>query len=161
MNWEAISAISDFIASIAVVFSLIYLAKQIHHANLLSHSQTRRDMLEMNQNEIYKVFEDPVVWDLMLKETITHEERIKLHSWLVAAMRLREFEWSQHRFGTVDEDTYNTYKEVIPIILGTKRSRSWWENRGRMALNHKFVEFVNKLIEPRPLSDYWDIGENW
>ena len=161
MNWGAISAVSDLIASIAIVISLVYLAKQIKHANLLSQGQTRRDMLEIGQNELYKVFDNPHIWNLMQKEALTHEERVTLHTWLLASMRLREFEWSQHRFGIVDEDTYNAHSEVIPIVLGTRRSRDWWAARGTTAFNPKFVEFVNKKIEQSPLTNYWEIGDNW
>ncbi len=32
MNWDAINAISQFVSSIAVVFSVLYLAKEVHRS---------------------------------------------------------------------------------------------------------------------------------
>ena len=162
MNWEAISSISDLLASLAVIISLIYLAFQVKQSNILAQGQTRKDMMELGQNELYKIYDDPNFWDLMEKEKINHEERIKLHVWLIASMRLREFEWSQYRFGIVDDDTYEGHREVIPIILGTARTREWWNVRGKLAFNPEFIIFVDELLENRALSKYWkEIGENW
>ena len=47
MNWDAISAISETIASGAVVLSLMYLAMQIKHSNKISQSQTRTELRHM------------------------------------------------------------------------------------------------------------------
>ena len=32
MNWDAINAVSQFVSSIAVVFSVLYLAKEVHRS---------------------------------------------------------------------------------------------------------------------------------
>lgn len=40
MNWVAVSAISGMLASIAVVFSVVYLAVQIRRSTLATYSQT-------------------------------------------------------------------------------------------------------------------------
>ena len=161
MNWEAISSISDLIAAIAVIVSLLYVGFQVKQSNILAQGQTRRDMMDLGQREIHTLLDDPTIWDLMIKDKLTHEERVKLQVWLVAAMRLREFEWSQNRFGIVDDDTYAAHKEIITLQLGTARTRAWWKTRGRTAFNAVFVEFVDELLENRPLTDYWDLGDNW
>ena len=36
MNWEAVSAISQMIGSIAVVFSVLYLAMQVHRSTRIA-----------------------------------------------------------------------------------------------------------------------------
>ena len=161
MNWEAISSISDLIAAIAVIVSLLYVGFQVRQSNIFAQGQTRRDMMELGQKELHTLLDDYAIWDMMTKNEITHEERVKLHVWLVASMRLREFEWSQYRFGIVDDDTYAAHKELITIILGTTRSRGWWNMRGKTAFNVVFVKFVDELLENQPLTDFWNIGDNW
>lgn len=59
MNWDAISAISETIASIAVVVSLVYLTIQVKHSNKLSQSQTRTDLWHMAQSEVFKLIDYP------------------------------------------------------------------------------------------------------
>ena len=56
MNWDAIS---ETIASIAVVVSLVYLAIQLKHSNKLSQSQTRTDLWHMAQSEVFKLIDYP------------------------------------------------------------------------------------------------------
>ena len=125
MNWEAIGTIAEIFGAAGVIVSLIFVGFQVKQSNILAQGQTRRDMMELGQNELHTLLDDPTIWDLMTKDEITHEERVKLQVWLVATMRLREFEWSQYRFGIVDDDTYAAHKEIITIVLGTTRSRGW------------------------------------
>lgn len=161
MNWSAISAISNLLATVAVFVSLVYLGIQVKHSNRLAHGQTRRDYLDKGQQEIYLCFENPEVFAWMTAAELNGDEKVKLNCWLLASMRLREFEWNQHRHGIVDEATYAAHQQIIPLILGTPRSRAWWQVRGKQAFNPEFVRFADALIEQVPTSDYWNLNDNW
>jgi hypothetical protein len=79
MNWDAISAISETISSLAVIISLIYLAQQIRHSNKLSHSQTRTDLRHQGNAETETLIEHPDIWLMMWKEKLTAEEQSRIH----------------------------------------------------------------------------------
>ena len=128
MNWDAISAVSDSIASIAVVVSLIYLARQIRHSNKLSHSQTRTDLRHQAGAELQSLIDYPEIWLLYWKEKLTAEEQSRLHSFLIRALRFREFIWRQHKLGLLDKETFETYIVVVAQQLSTERNRFWWDN---------------------------------
>lgn len=161
MNWEAISAVSDLLASIAVVVSLIYLAIQVRQSNVLAQGQTRRDYLDKNLQEIYLLFNNPDIWDRMSSSDISADDKVKLHCWLLGSLRQREFEWNQHRHGIVDDATYAAQKKVLPLILETPRARAWWHARGKYAFNPEFVKFADALMASTPPTNYWTIGDNW
>jgi hypothetical protein len=161
MNWDAISAISDLLASLAVIASLVYLGIQVKQSNKFAHGQSRRDYIDKGQQEIFLAFENPKLFAWMTAAQLSGEDKVKLHCFLLAAMRLREFEWSQHRHGIVDDATYGAHKQIVPIILGTPRSRAWWLVRGKQAFNPEFVRFVDALLEQAPLTEYWNVGDNW
>ena len=93
MNWEAISAVSSMVSSVAVVVSLVYLAQQIRQSNKLSQSQTRVDLRHMANEEVSRLVEYPEIWLLTWKETLTMEEKSRLYGFLVGALRFREFIW--------------------------------------------------------------------
>ena len=73
MNWDAIS---ETIASIAVVVSLVYLAIQVKHSNKLSQSQTRTDLRHMAQSEVFKLIDYPEICQTFYKDDLSEQEAI-------------------------------------------------------------------------------------
>lgn len=160
MNWEAIGAIAEVIGAIAVVCSLVYLATQIRLSNTLALAQTRRDMLHSTQQELYKIVDHPDIFDSFHKENLTREEKIRLNEWLIADMRGREFEWMQHRDGTIDKATFDSYKAAVTVNLGTPRTRDWWQIN-RPQFDPTFAAFVDTVIEESPLTDFFASIDKW
>jgi hypothetical protein len=95
MNWDAISAVSETISSVAVIISLIYLARQKQQSNKLPQSQTRTDLRHLSNAEVGYMVEHPDIWLLMWKDKLAPEEQSRLHSFLIGAIRFREFIWRQ------------------------------------------------------------------
>lgn len=151
MNWDAISAISETIASIAVVVSLIYLAIQVKHSNKLSHSQTRTELRHMAQTEVYKLIDFPEINQSFFKEDLSEEESIRLHNWLITALRFREFIWRQHQLGLLDPPTFRNYSIALTQILGADRNREWWDRFKPVGgFDPAFVDFVDNLLKDNP-----------
>ena len=152
MNWDAISAISETISSVAVIISLIYLAQQIHHSNKLSQSQTRTDLRHHGNAEIESLIEHPEIWLLMWKEKLTAEEQSRIHFFLVRSLRFREYIWRQYHNKLLDKDTFETYFSVVAQTLSTKRSRAWWNSyKDSGIFDSEFIALVEKCLEETPV----------
>jgi hypothetical protein len=160
MNWDALGAIAELIGAIAVVVSIVYLATQIRLSNTLALTQTRRDMLHAVQQELYKIVDYPEIFDAFHKETLTREEKIRLNEWLIADLRGREFEWMQHRDGSIDQGTFESYKAAVTVNLGTPRTRNWWQVN-RPLFDPKFAEFVDSVIRETPLTEFFANLDKW
>ncbi len=160
MNWEAIGAVGEIIGAIAVVASLVYVGIQVHQSNILSRSQTRQSIMHLVQQELYKLIDDPTILMLLTKADISIEEKIKLNAWISSNMRQREYEWFARNDGTIDENTFNTYKALIPIVLGTERSRRWWK-LARPAFYPGFAAFVDDLLGESPKNDIVEFLKEW
>jgi len=87
-------------------------------------------MVELSRDEFMVMVNKPEVWFAFTKEDVSKEDKAKFHMYLLATMRVREFEWLSRNDGIIDEEMYETYAGAIPIILGTERKRKWW---GKMA----------------------------
>jgi hypothetical protein len=157
MNWDAISAVSETIASIAVVVTLIYLAIQIKQANKLSQGQTRVELRHMAQAEVYKVIDYPEIIEAFSKKDLTDEEAIRLHNYLISALRFREFIWRQFQLGLLDQATFSNYSKVLIQVLGSKRCRSWWNDFKNLSFDPAFIQFVDDLLENNPTVEYQDL----
>lgn len=158
MTLGDVASIGNIVAAIAVVVSLIYLSRQVRHANLLARSQVRQRMVEQAHDELYVLMNNPDLREAWLPETkLSPDAQSKLAFFLAAAMRQREWEWFQYKDGVIDRDVYGAYLEVIAFHLGAPRTRNWWTTVGRLGFNPDFIAEVDALLANRPLTDdYFD-----
>jgi len=160
MNWEAIGAVGEILGALAVVISLIYLSVQIKQSNNLSKSNTRRDMVRSDQSQLYKIIDFPDIYDSFYKEDITRAEKVRLHEWLVANMRNREFDWFQRKNGLIDVEVFESYRKITQIVLAPPRARRWW-NVHRASFDPDFATDVDELLTEKPAADHFGKFDDW
>lgn len=163
MTLEDWAFVSQIVGALAVVASLIYLALQIRHSNVLSRAQARQSMMELTQDQLLLQVSDPSVWlGVFSEEPLSLEEKVKVNMWLTLFMRQREYEWFTHQEGIMDSRMFNAYAGVICVILGTERNRRWWALRKDIKeFDSGFVEFVDDLLAESPLTNYGDLVKRW
>ena len=144
-------------SSLAVLITLIYLARQVRQENVLLRSEARQALVATDQEQIYKFIDHPDLAKTFTgKGPATEEEKTRMNFWIVASLRAREFEWTQFHAGALDEETWISYSRVIYFILGTERARQYWAACS-MFFNPRFVEYVEDMIKEAPPVDYWDM----
>ena len=116
-------------------------------------------MMEQVRADLHKMIDEPsILYCFSKEEALTPDEKAKFTSWLAAAMRQREYEWSQYRNGVIDRATWETYQSLIPQHLGTQRALKWWQ-KSTQFLEPGFVESVNELLaRPQRTSFFEEIA---
>jgi hypothetical protein len=157
MSISDFGSIGEILSAIAVVATLVYLSRQLKHGRMLARAQHRQRMVEQANEELYKWMSDPNLRECFCKTTeLSREEQGKLHYFLLAAMRQREWEWFQYRDGVIDRDLYQAYRAVIGLHLGVARTRRWWSTVGRIGFSGDFVQEVDAFVEGRPPITYYE-----
>jgi hypothetical protein len=151
-----LAAWSQVAASIAVLFTLVYLSIQVRQTAALIRAESRQAMMSNTLHEIFKVTDYPeIVMSFDPRTELTPEAKVRLDSWLTASLRAREHEWLQFKNGVLDKDSWDAYKQVIPtIIIGTKRTRQWWANFGPGQFHPEFCQLVESLLQSTECSDW-------
>lgn len=155
MTINDLGAVGSFLASIAVFITLIYLSRQIRQGNMHARAQVRQRMAEHEQQELYLMNTDLEIPKILAKDSLTGDEQLKLHLFLLSAMRQREWEWFQHNDGVISEEVYMAYHGVIVVHLSTEIARKWWTSIGSNGFNIDFINEVNTLLNKTPLSNYY------
>lgn len=158
MSIDKLVAISELIAAIAVVISLLYLATQVRQSNKLARAQTRERMTNQASDEFYKGFiDEPSIFRSLYKlEPLTEEEWIRLSGWLLAAMRQREYEYFQMKDGNIEKEVWEAYRGVITIHLGSERTQKWWASWGKVPFDPGFCSMVDELLTGQAKPDYFE-----
>jgi len=120
-------------------------------SNKLSQSQTRTELRHMANFEVGHLIDHPEIWLLMWKETLNAEEQSRLHSFLIGALRFREFIWRQYQMGLLDKQTFDNYILVVVQQLSSPRTRLWWDRyKTSGTFDQAFVNLVQELLENSP-----------
>jgi hypothetical protein len=152
-----VGTIANLLSAIAVLGTLIYLSRQVKQGNLLAKAHARQRMVEQTNEELYALTNDASLRACFVKSSeLSREEQGKLHFFLIAAMRQREWEWFQHRDGVIDEGVAKAYFGIIALHLGIPRTRHWWATIGRIGFDPHFVAEVDQFIADRPVTTYFE-----
>jgi len=160
---QLLGGLGDFVAAIVIVITLIYLALQVRQNTNALHAQSRQTVLSSAQTGLFAMMDNPDIHLSIVKtESLTPHEHVKLHFWLAAFMRLREFSWLQYRNGIIDDDQWSTELVIIQSVLSSKRARVWWKSVGRQIYGARFAEFVDDALKDQPISnEIFETMTNW
>ena len=155
--------ITEIVTSIAVLATLVYLAVEINQNTKALHGQSRQAVLDASQVEIFEFAHSPELAINIVKDgRLSEAESVQLHMALIATMRVREFSWLQYREGTIDQTQWATEFVVMQVILGTPRTRHWWNTIGRPAFSPEFGAFVDESIKDEPVTnELWKQMQTW
>ena len=141
-------------ANVGVLIGIFFLAYEIRQNTDAVHAQTREAILAAGQAELQAIRNDPNLIDSIVREgTLTTEEQVKLYTWLVSALKVREFSWLQRESGVIDDAQWKSELAITRAILQAPRVRSWWDKVGHKTVSDEFREFVNSAISELPPTD--------
>jgi hypothetical protein len=126
MRIEKLAAIAEIVSAVAIVVTLAYLAIQTQQNTVAIQASVRQAMLESDRAMLFLQAENPSI--SISRDTdieLTDEDAVRLSSYLVAVVRVRENQRLQYQNGVIDERTWRTYSSAILPVFSTERARSW------------------------------------
>jgi hypothetical protein len=164
MNLEETFYLSQTIASVAVVGSLIYLGLQVRYAERAQRGimqQGRADRtsqagLTLAQKELSSIWHRGAAGDPSLS-------RDEFDQWMLmcrAAFLSGEDSYMQHKAGLLSEAAFASYVAGVRYYMSSAGLRSAWQvSSGQFG--REFVEFVNAELAQTPLAPATDSYEAW
>lgn len=161
--WTKWSAFAEIISSVAIVITLVYLAVQTSQNTDALLSQSRQNIFEASQAElpIWMQYPELTVFIIDNSLEMTLEQKTQLDNMMILSIGRREFAWRQYNNGVLDRESWEVEKQVISLLLGTERTRSWWANVGKFGRDPEFAAQIDMLLKDQPLHPYWIALKNW
>jgi hypothetical protein len=155
VDWSKWSAIAEIGAALAVVITLVYLAKQTQYVAV----QTEQNTAALRASVRQDMFQNDLPLLLQLKD-VTRESCIFdparlaasgvgiCGSWLLSVFRSRENNWFQYQEGVIDQKTYSSYENALRSVftLEMLNGTAWWPLLSAQ-LSPEFVAYVNSRRE--------------
>ena len=150
MNWEAIGAIGEITGAMAVVITLLYLARQVQHAR----REQQITAVRANRNERREYFtmarDSPYLPGILCKsqagEALTPEEEQRLLFHNSAAWSLLYSEWVQTQLDLPGEFATSAQLNVA-FMLRQPGEAQWFAEFGSRLYPSGFVSYVTHVLE--------------
>ena len=149
-------------ANLGVLVGIVFLIIEIRQNTELHRSDSRKAIISNDQTSLLVALDHHDIFrKLSEKETLSQEDQYKLSFIFAIDLRNREFEYLQYRSGSLDENTWKSYKDLILMNHATERGRVWWDKVGRGIVNPKFGEMVDEMLSNHPNNGTWEELGNW
>jgi len=129
MNWDAIGAVAELLAAVAVIFSFIYLARQIRQSTRAQKRSNLREIAEDHTTTLRCTATDPELASLVLKghtdlSSLDAVERYRFDSFFYAWLSSLERALLDARDGEYPEVQYSI-RLRSPARLRSATSPGW------------------------------------
>ena len=146
MNWETVGAVSELIGAVAVVISLLYLARQIRDSSRIERLNARYAVSQALLSAFSRIDEDPElhrVWVAANRgEKLDEEDQERLGRFLYQYFTQLSLAYG---YSEIDPEIRARYEPTLVRFLQAATVRSWW-SRQREFFDEPFRAEVDLLL---------------
>ena len=123
MNWDALGAIGEIFGALAVVVTLLYLAKQISQANRISIVTGARELQQKYADFYTLVATDPDIKSLVTRlrdpnyVVQSEEEEEQIESFTLLLLGIWQASAIAYEQGQIDKSMYGVYRDDVEVKL--------------------------------------------
>jgi hypothetical protein len=160
VNWEAIGAVGEIFGALAVVITLVYLARQIRQDAVATTSSAMGSWLADYNNMVLEILRDPEVAQIFRQgltdfEQLDENDQMRFHAWMVAHFLNAQNVFLQLNDGIMHRRIADQILPFNAAMLNSKGGLYWW-GTARSIWRPEFVAYMDRLIEETPpITEAW------
>ena len=153
MNWDAINAISQLVSSIAVVFSLLYLAQELRRSTRVA-KVAAQDAAASAVREVTNTFMENAdmsrIWGNGLEDLtrLSREDQARFFHAAHQFLKALETIHFHHLNGLMDDELWHGWRELLRHYISAPGIARYWEIRNQL-FSARFRDFVSQLEPAR------------
>ncbi len=151
MTLQDLGSIGEFVAAIATLITLIYLAAQIRQNTKSVRTSTYQAVLDSSRSDTELILANPQlerIYRLGRRnyDDLKDDERPVFRMLLTQLLLNYESLFLQLRHGIIDEDFWRGRQQLLRALLAQPGVRKWWAGQG--AFHHRyFATEFHDLVE--------------
>ena len=155
INLDVISLAFNLVGTIAIVLSLLYLAKQTHLTNKIALGESEREMFN-TFNGLLTRYSDYESIELVQRaysdySTLTNKEKARFNLiYLIPHMNNCEQFYQLHKLNLISDERLTATTNIGIAILNTNGGKEAWIQL-QHAYNPEFIKFINLKVEQSDL----------
>jgi hypothetical protein len=152
MNWDAISAISQIIGSLAVVLSVLYLAIQVHQSTRiarLSAQDAASTALRDVTRPLAENAELARIWRLGLEDlqALSAEDQARFFHSTYQFLKAFETIHFHHHYKLMDDQVWQGWRGLLQHYIVSPGIEHYWQRRSDL-FSPRFQRFIESMERP-------------
>lgn len=146
MTLENIVFISEILASIAVIITLVYLAKQVKQSTRVNRAASRHSLSEFALELTKFRAEHSDRWAKVMQEKNLNSGDIEFRNWNHMMLLLHaETYYHHYKLKLMPDNHWKNYAKFIIVALDSPGFEDHWNEVG-FAFSEDFSEWMNKIF---------------
>jgi hypothetical protein len=148
INWDAIGALGDFLGSIGVLISLIYLAIQTRHSAAETRDASIHSVMQLAiqfRAESYTGELAAIRMKAAMNQSLEPLEALKFEGYLSALFELNELVFVQFQKEKLDPEYFQAWERRTKAAVSVPRIIQFW-SKAKSGYRGSFVEYIDRLI---------------
>ena len=148
MSIEDLGAIGEFISSIAVVISLIYLAMQIRENTRTQRVTAAQDVMSLSASNNTQLVLNPQLFVVLTKAGSGALSPDELGQYRVFLMSIFAAHWQAYFLfdnGLLEDEIFQAYERRTRGLLSRTSVREWWETN-KFLFAESYQKYVDRII---------------
>ena len=141
MTLEQYAYLAEIVGVILIIASLVYVARQLRQNTNAQLATSRQAMLAADLDLLSKSMDYPEA-SLGMGQS---PEEVRLTSFLISFLRIREFAWYQVQNGILDQTTFESYMAPTGAVFASDEARKIWSS-DIIRIDSDFRALVDGLI---------------
>jgi hypothetical protein len=151
MTLEEISYLSQTIASVAVVVSLVAIWFQMRQNHLQELSNSQRDVLNQSRDWWLLGVESEAMFETICAglqdfNSLDRFQQARFHAWGANLQQLITSVYFQHQVKLVKTSSFEGYMRAFLAIINTPGGRMWWEQSAVRMGNQELSAYLTKRL---------------
>ena len=156
MTFEELGGLGEFVGALAVLASLIYVARQIHQNTKATRLATFQAGFDASQSIFDAAARDAELARILRigladPSKLTEDEYARLFWWVFLALRLAENGFFQHQAGAVDDDTWKARSRGYENLLASPTVNAIWKTLSP-TFRGDFQDWVSSRAPRKPIT---------
>jgi len=132
VTFEQLGGLGEFIGALAVLSSLIYVARQIRESSRATRLAAMQSSMLAAQNVMALQVQDRDLARVIRvgmtdPDELTEDEFSQFRMWLFLVLRVHEDMFVQHKAGVIDDETWLARAVTARAMFATPGTRRVWE----------------------------------
>ena len=142
---------AEMVATIIIVLSLLFVAKQLRQNTLTIMGQSMSNAIQIAQTELIQ-FGSQETSEIFLKsikapEKLTLDEIHQLHAWNLIFMVGRSNDFQQYKLGTLSDARWKVNEKAVEYLFQSKWHRNWLKIGGRHHFPDELIDWVESILD--------------
>ena len=148
ISFQDLGSIGEFVAAIATLTTLIYLASQIRQNTKVAKAQLSKDLFLTSRQALMDIAGNPELAKIAAKSLgRASPEEAQNAEFLNSFFRLYELYFNLAGQNLLDESIGASYERVMRLFTTQKSFLDWWAVASTSEYQGPFVDHVNTIIK--------------